>query len=41
MLRDGSYKAANDLTPEDSLMPLYKKLSKKEKELQLKVMKWF
>jgi DNA gyrase subunit B len=27
MLRDGSYKAATDLTAEDSLMPLYRKLS--------------
>jgi DNA gyrase subunit B len=27
MLRDGSYKAASDLTPEDSLMPLYRKTS--------------
>ncbi len=27
MLRDGSYKAAALLTPEDSLMPLYRKLS--------------
>ncbi|GAB4339376.1 MAG: hypothetical protein OHK0047_30170 [Leptolyngbyaceae cyanobacterium] len=27
MLRDGSYKAACDLTPQDSLMPLYRKLS--------------
>lgn len=27
MLRDGSYKAAADLSPEDSLMPLYRKLS--------------
>lgn len=29
MLRDGSYKAAIDLTPDDSLMPLYRKLSQK------------
>jgi DNA gyrase/topoisomerase IV subunit B/transcriptional regulator with XRE-family HTH domain len=29
MLRDGSYKAAALLTPEDSLMPLYSKRSKK------------
>lgn len=29
MLRDGSYKAAALLTPEDSLMPLYRKLSSK------------
>ena len=28
MLRDGSYKEAKDLTKEDSLMPLYKKISK-------------
>src|SRR5690348_8042679 len=27
MLRDGSYKAAADLTPDDSLMPLYRKYS--------------
>jgi DNA gyrase subunit B len=27
MLRDGSYKAAADLTPDDSLMPLYRKAS--------------
>ena len=27
MLRDGSYKAAADLTPDDSLMPLYRKMS--------------
>jgi DNA gyrase subunit B len=29
MLRDGSYKAAMDLTPDDSLMPLYRKVSDK------------
>jgi DNA gyrase subunit B len=29
MLRDGSYKPAASLTPEDSLMPLYRKLSQK------------
>ncbi len=29
MLRDGSYKPAGLLTPEDSLMPLYRKLSQK------------
>ena len=29
MLRDGSYKAAENLTPEDSLMPLYRKLSQR------------
>ncbi|MBI2674449.1 MAG: DNA topoisomerase (ATP-hydrolyzing) subunit B [Candidatus Yanofskybacteria bacterium] len=28
MLRDGSYKEAKDLTPADSLMPLYRKYSK-------------
>lgn len=27
MLRDGSYKSAKSLTPEDSLMPLYRKVS--------------
>ena len=27
MLRDGSYKPATELTPQDSLMPLYRKLS--------------
>ena len=27
MLRDGSYKAAAELTPDDSLMPLYRKMS--------------
>jgi DNA gyrase subunit B len=27
MLRDGSYRAAAELTPDDSLMPLYRKLS--------------
>ncbi|MBL7989159.1 MAG: DNA topoisomerase (ATP-hydrolyzing) subunit B [Chlorobi bacterium] len=27
MLRDGSYKAAADITPDDSLMPLYRKFS--------------
>lgn len=30
MLRDGSYKAAAALTPADSLMPLYRKLSSKK-----------
>jgi len=30
MLRNGSYKAAKDLTPKDSLMPLYRKYSKIE-----------
>ena len=29
MLRDGSYKAAAELTPQDSLMPLYRKFSDK------------
>ncbi len=29
MLRDGSYKAASDLEPDDSLMPLYRKSSDK------------
>ena len=29
MLRDGSYKAAAELTPDDSLMPLYRKISDK------------
>jgi DNA gyrase subunit B len=29
MLRDGTYKSAASLTPEDSLMPLYRKLSQK------------
>ncbi len=32
MLRDGSYKAAALLTPEDSLMPFSRKLSKKNQE---------
>ncbi|MDQ3062537.1 MAG: ATP-binding protein, partial [Acidobacteriota bacterium] len=32
MLRDGSYKAAGKLTPEDSLMPLHRKLSKRSAE---------
>jgi len=30
MLRNGDYKMAKDLTPDNSLMPLYQKLSKKE-----------
>ncbi|MBZ0306157.1 MAG: helix-turn-helix domain-containing protein, partial [Anaerolineae bacterium] len=30
MLRDGNYKQAQDLTPDDSLMPLYRKLSSKK-----------
>ena len=32
MLRDGSYKAATLLTPNDSLMPLYRRLSEKGKK---------
>jgi DNA gyrase subunit B len=32
MLRDGSYKPAAELTPEDSLMPLYRKLSDKSEK---------
>jgi DNA gyrase B subunit len=32
MLRDGSYKQAQDLTPNDSLMPLYRKISSKEEK---------
>ncbi|HEY9852736.1 MAG TPA: DNA topoisomerase (ATP-hydrolyzing) subunit B [Leptolyngbyaceae cyanobacterium] len=32
MLRDGTYKAAELLTPEDSLMPLYRKLSQKNEK---------
>ena len=35
MLRDGSYKAAKDLTPRDSLMPLYKKYSQIEKRITI------
>ncbi|MGI8495822.1 MAG: LAGLIDADG family homing endonuclease, partial [Pyrinomonadaceae bacterium] len=36
MLRDGSYKAAENLISEDSLMPLYRKLSdKKEKNITI------
>lgn len=31
MLRDGSYKRADSLNPEDSLMPLYRKLSSHQK----------
>lgn len=31
MLRDGSYKPAALLTPNDALMPLYRKLSQKKK----------
>ncbi|MFM6395931.1 MAG: intein-containing DNA gyrase subunit B, partial [Planktothrix sp.] len=36
MLRDGSYKAAAKLTPEDSLMPFHRKISQKEIEGELK-----
>jgi len=36
MLRDGSYKMANDLTLNDSLMPLYKKLSKIKKIVRIR-----
>lgn len=35
MLRDGSYKMAKNLTKQDSLMPLYKKLSKREKRITI------
>ncbi len=35
MLRDGSYKMARDLNSEDSLMPLYRKYSKKEKRITI------
>ncbi|MBU1292041.1 hypothetical protein KKH07_00935, partial [Patescibacteria group bacterium] len=35
MLRDGSYKVAENLTPKDSLMPFYKKLSKREKRITI------
>ena len=35
MLRDGSYKIAEDLIIKDSLMPLYKKISKKEGNFSL------
>lgn len=35
MIRDGSYKMTKDLTPEDSLMPLYRKLSKKEGKITI------
>jgi len=35
MIRDGNYKMAKDLTPEDSLMPLYSKLSKKEDRIPI------
>jgi len=36
MLRDSSYKMAKDLSPDDSLMPLYKKLSKIENRITIK-----
>jgi DNA gyrase subunit B len=36
MLRDGSYKQARDLTREDSLMPLYRKLSEKKGRITIK-----
>ena len=37
MLRDGTYKEAKDLSPKDSLMPLYRKLSDtKEKGITIK-----
>jgi DNA gyrase subunit B len=32
MLRDGSYKRADSLSPEDSLMPLYRQLSKRNQQ---------
>ena len=35
MLRNGSYKKAEELTQQDSLMPLYKKLSKIEKRITI------
>ncbi|MBU1255884.1 DNA topoisomerase (ATP-hydrolyzing) subunit B [Patescibacteria group bacterium] len=35
MLKDGNYKAAKDLIPKDSLMPLYRKLSKREKRITI------
>jgi DNA gyrase subunit B len=35
MLKDRSYKVAEDLTLRDSLMPLYRKLSKKEKRITI------
>jgi DNA gyrase subunit B len=34
MLRDGTYKAAELLTPEDSLMPLYREISQKNERGQ-------
>lgn len=36
MTRDGSYKSAKDLTPEDSLMPLYRKLSERQGRITIK-----
>ncbi len=36
MLRDGSYRQAQNLTPKDSLMPLYKKLSERKKRITIK-----
>ncbi|MCX6760036.1 MAG: toprim domain-containing protein [Candidatus Nealsonbacteria bacterium] len=36
MLKDGTYKKAQDLTNFDSLMPLYRKLSKKEGKITIK-----
>ncbi|CAD5960344.1 DNA gyrase subunit B [Planktothrix tepida] len=36
MLRDGSYKAAAELTPDDSLMPFHRKISQKEIEGEFK-----
>lgn len=36
MLRDGTYKQAKDLTQEDSLMPLYRQLSKLGKRITIK-----
>jgi len=36
MLRGGGYKESKDLTLEDSLMPLYRKLSKREKRITIK-----
>ena len=35
MLKNGKYKEAKDLTIKDSLMPLYRKLSKKEKRITI------
>jgi len=36
MLRGGKYKMAKDLNKKDSLMPLYRKLSKREKRITIK-----